>query len=77
MLSNNSYQQIGTLISEVRDYTQCLSNNVSNLATADTEHWRNICIGDIRDAGDHITATIAKIVNLCAKEIGDSVQASK
>jgi hypothetical protein len=34
-------------------------------------------MGDIRDAGDHITATIAKIVNLCAKEIGDSVQASK
>ena len=77
MLSDNSYKQIGTLISEVRDYTECLSNNVSNLATAETEQWRNICMGDIRAAGDHITATIAKIFNLCAKEIGDSVPASK
>lgn len=77
MLSVNSYRKIASYVREIRDYTECLTNNVECLATADNENWQNLCEKDVKDAGDHITATIAKIVNLCANEFGDSVTASK
>ena len=75
MLSVKSYRQIESYVREIREYTECLTNNVECLATADNKHWQDICKYDVETAGEHITATIAKIVNLCASEIGDSVPA--
>ena len=77
MLSVESYRQIASYISEVCDYSECLCNNVENLAKADGQRWREISLRDVQDAAKHITATIEKIVNVCSNEVSDSVQASR
>lgn len=73
MLSVKSYRQIASYVREIREYTECLTNNVESLATADKDRWHDICTADVEDSARHITATIEKIVNICSNEIGDSV----
>ena len=77
MLTVKSYITAISYISEAAEYCQTLRENLDFLKEEADPRINVITLGDLRDAGNHITATIAKIVNLCANEIGDCMTASK
>ena len=72
MLTSKSYLNSLALISEASEYIICLQNNLE-MASKDPEQGiSKLTLSDIQSAADRVTATRAKIVNICASEVSDS-----
>lgn len=70
MLTVKSYLKCLEYLNEAAEYFMCVRENLAALSTETDEAFSAINLSDIHSAGEHITATIAKITNFCASEIG-------
>ena len=72
MLTSKSYLEALNLLCEASENFQCLRSNLEALSTEIDSEFSKVTLGDIQSAANSLTATIAKITNLCASEVSDS-----